>query len=870
MTWPLTGRSRETRLIEAALVDPDSAGIVVSGAAGVGKSRIARESLTRFSDRRWEIRWVVGTSAARNLPLGALTPWARFTSDDNIELIQDVIAALTSVPDGEPVALGVDDVPLLDELSIIVVQQIVQRRLAKIVLTLRDGEPVPTATRELWKNGDFDRLDVLPLSQDATATLVSNALGGRVDHEALHRLWNLTEGNPLYLRLIVEHEVADGRLACRDGVWVWSGNPVIPPDLVELIESRIGGLSAAVSNVVDIVAVGEPVEIRSLGRIAGPAAVEEADRRGLISLEHTGGAVDVRLAHPLYGEVRRRRAAQTTLRRLRGLVATELAASDRHDDVHVVVRRAALCLESDLEPDIELLLNAARGAAWMLDLAMADRLAEAAIEAGEKIEASLIRAFVLSWLGHGREAESVLAEVDTGPLAAVDHARLTFLRAVNLFFSLADPEGAKNLIDHATAATAPERRCIDAFRCVYWAAMGNPEAARKVAQGFDRDQLPDHLQRRLTTWAVTVACGEAGDAAEAATTAESGYSIPARAFIVIADAHINALLLAGRTAEAQDAATMMRRRATASQGAPFGQIALAVTGQTELGAGCVEQACGHLTTALDRITAWNTATGFRYRYRILLTTALAMRGLIDEAAAAQQQMGADWHPSWRYLDYARAIADGWVAGSQGAISEAIAMVQAAAEIARQRGQYAAEVMCLQTATQFGDTSTACRLHDLQDLVEGPRAATAARFAESLRSGDGDELVAVSEQFESIGDLIGAVDAAAHASICFRRKNLRGSALRCSTRAQALAGICGGASTPALRQSAQKLPLTDREREIVMLLSTSVSNRDIALRLNLSVRTVESHIYNAMAKTGTDSRAELAALLDHLGVSASHT
>ena len=59
--------------------------------------------------------------------------------------------------------------------------------------------------------------------------------------------------------------------------------------------------------------------------------------------------VEVRVAHPLYGEVRRKRAAPTRLRRLRGLVAAELAASDDRDDVRLVVRRATLSLDSDLD-----------------------------------------------------------------------------------------------------------------------------------------------------------------------------------------------------------------------------------------------------------------------------------------------------------------------------------------------------------------------------------------------------------------------------------------------------------------------------------------------------------------------------------------
>ena len=46
----------------------------------------------------------------------------------------------------------------------------------------------------------------------------------------------------------------------------------------------------------------------------------------------------------------------------------------------------------------------------------------------------------------------------------------------------------------------------------------------------------------------------------------------------------------------------------------------------------------------------------------------------------------------------------------------------------------------------------------------------------------------------------------------------------------------------------------------MLIGAGLSNRDVAARLMISVRTVESHIHNAMAKTGTGGREDLAALL----------
>src|SRR5437867_1146200 len=106
-----------------------------------------------------------------------------------------------------------------------------------------------------------------------------------------------------------------------------------------------------------------------------------------------------------------------------------------------------------------------------------------------------------------------------------------------------------------------------------------------------------------------------------------------------------------------------------------------------------------------------------------------------------------------------------------------------AQTARANGQFAPEVRCLQTAVQFGDRSTAPRLHELAALVEGPRVDVVARFADGLHADDGAELAAVSEEFEQMGDVVAALDAAAHAAMAYRRQNLRGSAYGCAARAQ---------------------------------------------------------------------------------------
>ena len=55
-------------------------------------------------------------------------------------------------------------------------------------------------------------------------------------------------------------------------------------------------------------------------------------------------------------------------------------------------------------------------------------------------------------------------------------------------------------------------------------------------------------------------------------------------------------------------------------------------------------------------------------------------------------------------------------------------------------------------------------------------------------------------------------------------------------------------------------LTDSELKVVHLIAEGVTNRDVAAQLHLSLHTVKTHVHNAFAKLGINSRAQLTQLM----------
>src|SRR5439155_5737200 len=163
-----------------------------------------------------------------------------------------------------------------------------------------------------------------------------------------------------------------------------------------------GRLDEAERRLLEVVSLGEPLGPAELGAVADLGLVEDLVDKGLLVSRMDGRRVEVRVAHPLYGEVLR---AETPALRIPAITralagAVEATGARRREDM---LRDATWSLRSGAARP-GLMLEAAGIARWRYDFPLAERLARAAMADGAGFEASLLAAQLAALQGRAEDA----------------------------------------------------------------------------------------------------------------------------------------------------------------------------------------------------------------------------------------------------------------------------------------------------------------------------------------------------------------------------------------------------------------------------------------------------------------------------------
>ena len=201
--------------------------------------------------------------------------------------------------------------------------------------------------------------------------------------------------------------------------------------LAELVALRLGDLSQSERSVLELLALGEPLGPAELAQLADPAAVDALEEKGLITSGTEGSRIEIRLAHPVYGDVVR---AGISARRERAIsrsladVIEAVGARRQGDPLKVATLRLVGGGGS-----AELLVSGAMVARARHEYSLTERLARAAIDAGAGFEARFVAAEAAHFQGRSDQAEQELAALAAQATSDAEKARVALLRFDNVF-----------------------------------------------------------------------------------------------------------------------------------------------------------------------------------------------------------------------------------------------------------------------------------------------------------------------------------------------------------------------------------------------------------------------------------------------------
>lgn len=826
----IVGAGRDPRALASSLVRGVTT--VMGGPLGSGKSFLLQRVVAALSDSGTSPLVLRGAASLAQVPFGALDA----SSDPRAPALRDGTL-------GERLAVVIDDAHELDGASLDALLRGVHTPHVAALFSVTEprlgSRPIgPEVARlhDLWLSGAADRLDLRPLQVDDGAQLLAEFSAG-------HRLDSVTRAAIL---------------------WQADGSRSLLRALTEIaIEAALRGEDPI--QAIDDVSAHSRLAATVHAHIRG---FDDDVLRALVLLDHTPGLS--------FGDAARF-IPSTTLNALRaaGLLHDDQTIMHRLTANRAIARAAARHLgpavaEGIVQDALDRLI-ADRGLWWNAPLArlLAEHwlrdipvaaslpddvpielvrrvLSDAAREANDHGDASSAAAYA-AWAGTeaataGLTLEERLANTALGSSGAAD-LRLDALpaegqrRTLSVALALAltvDASAAGESDDTDPSQPTPDRELASARQAID--SMQIQRGQEIVARLRARPQLDtaERVDTELLAATIAAYLGRDEDMRSALRTVQRLLRSGERRGSAIELLRARCLDLAARTIVGDDDTGTLADLASDREFAVRrGGASLALAGAASVLAllrrGHVLEARLELTASLNR----SPLLGGTGQGMLTMETALglALFGYTAEAREVLETVappeGAD-HPLYRHMSEAT---EATLAVAEGRWADARGHAAAAWQISSATDAVMLQVRCLHRmiVVRHPDADEALdRLRSIAETVPTDAVEMILRSAERART---DEVPSVSAALAHL-----CLD------LCPPELLRRGHARR------------------AVAADTARDLLTAREREIAGLVHEGLTNRQIAHALFLSVRTVESHIYQARSKIGARNRSDLGSMV----------
>lgn len=880
---PWLDRGEMLSNIAAALASESCSAVFIVADPGLGASTLLAHVHTIHAART-AVLPVYGSPSLKAVPYGALSPYLSELSVDDVASKLAVLRALWKHLEhvrrgSEPALLLVDDAHDLDSATAEMITDLVQAGWAKAVATCAQHPGIPGPLMRLWHDGTAERFDLAPLTAEQGHELCEALLGGKVLNSTSRSFWAEAGGNTLLLKTLVREAQRSGHLIQRRGIWLSAGSaPARTAELTAVIKVQLMRISAGGREALDLLALAQPLERSLVAGIAGEPAVQELLQQSLVTATGNNRS-ELRLASPIYGEVLRRLVPAARSLQLHRELIDRIGFSA--DNPESLLRLVSWSLDCGADVPGELKIRAAILACKLFENDTALKIAWSVQDPELLPTARAVMARSHFNMGHYVEAAQLLEQgVDARPgLAHV------------LFGSLL------RSATRAALGQPPSEIAADATQLL---ELGKQQAEHHPEEQADFLSLVSTRSSLIKLMALSLAgdyrgMGElldtvldtdagTGDpdgilAAALALALQSerlcalGFPLRGRQHAIDAfalkQAPVNDIfflpefiivrrlcceLTAGNWGEAQ---SLLSGYADSSGPAmvSFSGAAYVVLGFIAMRQGKLEDALELLATGLEALRDSDP----QQMFRLCAAMAFYVAATLDRVAEAES-FRADYE-AWgeRGMHLIKAHARDYFAGGTERLNgdgRGIEALYRNADLAAAQDAHSLELSALVLALDLGDHTQMERLRRVARATEGQWAEAIAAYAEALLDGDAELYLSAGRALFSVSAFRLALDAYTAASKPTGRNRSREVA------AAARLGMARchealGYGGPDQRSQAAAPKLTKREQIIVALAATGLSDRTIADKLHISVRTVEGHLYRCYLKLGIGGRDELA-------------
>jgi DNA-binding NarL/FixJ family response regulator/tetratricopeptide (TPR) repeat protein len=881
--WSVPARSANLQAVRTALTSQDSLGVVITGGRGVGKSSLARTAVSELGPDVWTLQLRSGVSTAKT-PYGCLAfllarlPQAYMGSPTAI--LRGITSLIKSDAAGRQCIITLDTAGSIDDMSAGVLLNILLTGTARIVAVAPKSSDLPADFHWLLTDRRLTEVRLDNLNELQTRQVLLSLLGHRVSASLVSTCHSMVGGNPLLLKALVTEQQLSGNLVLADSVWTLRDKVVLDgaASLDDIVRSRWTRKTPETREVIEMLSCARSVELSRLTTLYGAGIVADMEDSGLLDIDDSDSRW-VSLREKYLGDVVRSWLSIARRRELRNRLLDGTDPDPSSMTVDELMAFAAWTHECEAELSPAMALAAAEAAVQLFDPHLALEYAETLkrhdpqwvpaqrqkaaayllldlpvqamsalddisrpqlddLDVEEYAQVIAAKSHVMVWLAEHtdrvpallEQAKSKLGEAAAGPVGWPDSLAI----AVNRI-SLSEFEYKAFVGDYASMIPALEAAADPARNPDTWFRMNSGVIMMSALSVTGREMDALSLMRQLG--------GQISDAAEIVGLREQFAS---QAYTV--------LLTAGQWRRCIDLLDPPSTRE--AHRLPYRSAA------AELAAGIAYVYSGRGAAGLDSLLSATAQLELRPVQSAVHTayaaTALAYAQIGNAGQSRRyleklrRQSGPSTFHTRSIIEFCADMAGRWLGEA-----DAVARLKESARQNIAAGRYTIAGISLLGATVNGTEADFRLMEEVAGHRQGPLAEISRLIAVGSRTKDARTLLAGGELAATLE--LDAVEARCMAlAVDYARQ--AGDSVSART-AQARLDILAAtvASLPIVPSSGSPL-LTSRERQIARLAGRGSSNRDIALEMGVSVRTVEGHLYQVFTKLGVTSRGDLTGLV----------